>query len=68
MWDLVTAEIMMNPEHCTFTPLALEVVIEEGQTEGQTRVIEGAANLNVCLDPDEEAIKQTLSQVFSSRK
>ena len=68
MWDLVTAEIMMNPEHCTFTPLRLEVVIEEGQAEGQTRVVEGKANVNVCLEPDSEAIKETLSQVFSSRK
>ncbi|MBN1133952.1 MAG: hypothetical protein JXA38_03360 [Methanosarcinaceae archaeon] len=68
MWDLVTAEIMMNPQHCNFTPLAREIVTEEGQSEGQTRVIEGGANVNVYLEPDSDAIKQTLTQVFSSRK
>jgi len=68
MWDLMTAEIMMNQEHCTFTPLRLEVVTEEGNTQGQTRVVEGEANVDVCLEPDRDAIKQMLVNVFSSRK
>ncbi len=68
MWDLVTAELMMNPEHCSFTPLALEVVTAEGNSQGQTRIVEGTPNVNVCLEPDAEAIKQMLEQVFSSRK
>ncbi len=68
MWDLVTAEIMMNPQHCTFTPLRLEVVTEEGQTEGQTSVVDGEANVNVCLKPDNAAIMGTLAEVFSARK
>ena len=67
-WDLMTAEIMMNPGHCNFTPLRLEVETAEGNTEGQTKVIEGEANVNVCLEPNVEAIKQTLEKVFSSRK
>jgi len=68
MWDLMTAEIMLNPQHCVFTPLRLELVTESGITEGQTRAIEGAANANVCLEPDRGAIIQTLEEVFSSRK
>lgn len=68
MWDLVTAEIMMNPQHCNFTPLKLEVVTEAGPTEGQTKAVEGEANVNVCLEPDAAAIKGTLEEVFSSRK
>lgn len=68
IWDLMTAEIMMNPGHCTSTPLRLEVVTAEGNTQGQTRVVEGDANVNVCLEPDGEAIKQMLGEVFSSRK
>lgn len=68
MWDLMTAEIMMNPEHCTFTPLRLEVVTTEGSTQGQTRVVEGEANVEVCLEPDGDAVKQNLAEVFSSRK
>jgi purine nucleosidase/pyrimidine-specific ribonucleoside hydrolase len=68
IWDLVTAEIMLNPQHCTFTPLRLEVVTDDGETQGQTRVVDGESNVNVCLDPDSEAIKQELAKVFSSRK
>ena len=68
MWDLVTAELMMNPEQCSFTPLALEVVTAEGNSQGQTKVVDGKPNVNVCLEPDAEAIKQSLEQVFSSRK
>ena len=68
MWDLVTAEIMLNPQHCAFTPLRLEVVTAEGDTEGQTRVIEGKGNVNVCLEPDGDAIKQTLEVMFGERK
>lgn len=67
MWDLVTAELMMNPEHCAFSRLALEVVTAEGNSEGQTRIVEGTPNVNVCLEPDAEAIKQMLGQVFSAR-
>jgi len=67
-WDLMTAEIMLNPAHCVFTPLHLEVVTEEGNTQGQTRAVDGTANVNVCLEPDVEAIKQELSRVFNSRK
>lgn len=68
MWDLVTAELMLNPQHCNATPLRLEVVVEAGNNEGQTRVNEGSANVTVCLDPDSDAIKATLAEVFSSRK
>lgn len=68
MWDLVTAELMMNPQHCTFTPLRLEVVTAEGNTQGQTSVMEGEPNAYVCLEPDNDAIKAMLVEVFSKRK
>jgi len=68
MWDLMTAEIMMNPEHCTFTPLRLEVVTEEGVLQGQTRILQGDPNVEVCLKPDGDAIKSGLARVFSARK
>ena len=68
MWDLMTAEIMLNPGHCTFTPLRLEVMTDEGNMQGQTRVMEGETNVDVCLEPDSNAIKQMLEEVFSSRK
>ena len=68
MWDLVTAEIMLNPGHCAFTPLRLEVVTAEGSTQGQTRVVEGEPNVQVCLEPDSETVTQMLGQVFSARR
>jgi len=68
MWDLMTAEIMMNPEHCTFSPLRLEVVTEEGNLQGQTRIVQGDPNIEVCLEPDGDAIKRKLAEIFSARK
>lgn len=68
MWDLMTAVIMMNPEHCAFTPLMLEVVTAEGDFQGQTKLVNGDANVNVCLEPKRDEIKKMLSEVFGSRK
>lgn len=67
-WDLMTAEIMLNPAHCSFTPLMLEVVTAEGNNEGQTKAVDGEPNVAVCLEPDTTAIRQGLEDVFSSRK
>lgn len=66
-WDLMTAEIMLNPAHCVFTPLHLEVVTEQEDNQGQTSKFEGDANVNVCLEPQAELIKQELASVFSTR-
>lgn len=68
MWDLVTAEVMLHPEHCAFSPLRLEVVTAEGNFEGQTRVVAGEPNVMVCLAADGEAIRATLAQVFAAQK
>jgi len=68
MWDLVTAELMMNPGHCNFIPLALEVATAEGDSQGQIRVVDAEPNVNVCLDLDGGLIKQTLVQVFRTRE
>ncbi len=68
MWDLVTAELMMNPSHCDFVPLKLDVVTNEGNAEGQTKISDGDPNVYVCLSPDAGIIKSTLASVFSSRK
>ena len=68
MWDLVTAELMMNPGHCNFIPLALEVVTAEGDSQGQIKVVDAEPNVNVCLDLDGGLIKQTLEQVFRTRE
>lgn len=68
MWDLVTAAIMMSPEYCDFTAMRLEVVTDAGDSQGQTRVEPGDANVMVCLQPDATGIKEALSEVFSKRK
>lgn len=69
IWDLMTAEIMVKPELCGFQPLHLEVITEGGNTSGQTVVLPvGKANINVCLQPNVELIKQTLVDVFSRNR
>jgi len=67
IWDLMTAAIMVNPNLCEFQPLHLQVITDEGKTIGQTIAIQNAQpNIQVCLKPDAEQIRQTLDTVFSS--
>jgi inosine-uridine nucleoside N-ribohydrolase len=67
VWDLMTAAIMVKPELCEFQPLYLQVVTEEGKTNGQTVVIQDVQpNIQVCLKPDVKQIRQTFDQMFSS--
>ena len=69
VWDLMTAEIMTNPASCRFQALHLDVVTADGKTAGQTALSsDRESNANVCLEPDEALIKQTLIEVFSSSK
>ena len=69
IWDLMTAAIMTNPELCRFQALHLDVVTADGNTAGQTALSsDKEPNANVCLEPDEALIKQTLIEVFSSSK
>jgi inosine-uridine nucleoside N-ribohydrolase len=68
MWDLMTAELMMNPQHCGFVPLKLEIVTNEGEAEGQTIIVNGDPNISVCLKPNSETIRNHLMEVFAARK
>jgi inosine-uridine nucleoside N-ribohydrolase len=61
----MTAAITSQPDLCGFEPLKLEVVTEDGSSSGQTVVVEGGTpNIQVCLEPDVEAILQNLIEVF----
>ncbi len=65
-WDLVTAAIMVKPELCVFQPLHLEVITAVGDVAGQTVLVPNEKpNVQVCLDPDVNRIKQTFNEVFS---
>ena len=65
-WDLITAAIMVDPGLCAFQPLRLQVITDEGATSGQTVVVTGGdPNVQVCLDPDGERVKQTFNEVFA---
>jgi inosine-uridine nucleoside N-ribohydrolase len=65
IWDLMTAVIMVKPDLCVFQPLHLKVITDEGVTSGQTVIVPNEEpNINVCLEPDVNLIKQTLIDVF----
>lgn len=67
VWDLMTAAILANPSLCKFEALHLEVIVEEGSSQGQTALIPDASpNIQVCLEPDVERIRQEIDAVFSS--
>ena len=61
IWDLMTAEIMTKPDSCRFQALHLDVITADGKKAGQTALSsDKVPNVNVCLEPDEALIKQTL--------
>jgi inosine-uridine nucleoside N-ribohydrolase len=69
IWDLMTAVIMVHPEMCELVPLHLMVVTDQGDHLGQTAVVAGEPpNVLVCLEPDTDAIRQHLIDVFSSSR
>lgn len=66
VWDPMTAAIMIDPQLCEFTPLHLAVVIEQGDTLGQTAVVvDKTPNVAVCLNPDADSIRRALIEAFS---
>jgi purine nucleosidase/pyrimidine-specific ribonucleoside hydrolase len=66
IFDLTAAVIMMQPESCTFQPLHLDVITEEGPTLGQTMVIPNREpNVHACLEPNADQIKRNLNTTFS---
>ena len=67
LWDVLTAEIMVHPDLCKITPLHLQVITQQGNTYGKTAVLaDGSPNVQVCLDPAVDKIKQTLADVFAA--
>jgi inosine-uridine nucleoside N-ribohydrolase len=67
LWDVMTAEIMLHPDLCKMTPLHLKVVTQAGNTYGKTAVLaDSSPNVQVCLDPAVDRIKQTLAAVFAA--
>lgn len=67
IWDLMTAAIMVRPEMCGFQALHLQVVTDAGASSGQTRVLpDQEPNIQVCLEPQVDAIRQNLKDVFAN--
>jgi len=66
-WDIMTAEIMVNPNICQFTELSVEVVTTDGSKDGQTVVRPtGEPNIFACLQPDGVNLINTLDSVFAA--
>ena len=66
IFDLTAAVIMVQPESCNFQALHLDVITEDGTAFGQTPVIPNTEpNVNVCLEPDADRVKQNLNETFS---
>ncbi len=66
IWDLMTSVIMLDHSLCEFTPLHLDIVTEETDHFGQTVVaMDEEPNINVCLKPKADLIRQELISTFS---
>lgn len=65
IFDLTAAVITVRPESCAFEPLYLDVITGAGNNSGQTLVVPGVEpNVQVCMDPDADMIKQALLDSF----
>jgi len=66
IFDLTAAVIMVQSQSCTFQPLHLDVITDNGSTLGQTMVVRNAEpNIHVCLEPNVDQVKQNLYESFS---
>ena len=66
IFDLTAAAIMVRPGLCEFQPLYLEVTTGAGDTSGQTVVVpDREPNVQACLAPDVERLKQAREDSFS---
>jgi len=69
VWDLVAAANILNPDLCRYSDLHIDVVTQQGPTEGATVVDSSAPpNALVCLAPNSGAIKQDVLQVFTTNE
>jgi inosine-uridine nucleoside N-ribohydrolase len=66
IFDLTAAVLMVQPELCSFQPLHLQVITEDGPTLGQTKVVPNAEpNVHVCLEPNTRRVIQNIKETFS---
>lgn len=65
IWDLVAAAQATNPKICPEAALALDVITAPGPEQGRTMVKEGAPNMGVCLEPDQQQVKLLAAYVFN---
>ncbi len=65
IWDLAAAVGTTDPRLCPPVPLHLEIETEEGADQGQTRVSDGAPNVQVCLEPDAWQVKARVADLLS---
>ena len=66
IFDLTAAVIMVQPDLCVFQSLHLDVITEDGDTQGQTILVpDSEPNIHVCLEPNIAQIKHNLDEIFS---
>lgn len=66
IFDQTAAVIMVQPDLCSFEFLSLDVIMDDGDTLGQTIVVpNGEPNIHVCLEPDVARVKKHLDDIYS---
>jgi inosine-uridine nucleoside N-ribohydrolase len=66
IFDLTAAVIMVQSESCSFQPLHLDVITDDGPTLGQTLVVPNIEpNIHACLEPNADQVIQNLDETFS---
>jgi len=64
VWDLVAAVQTTLPSVCPEISTSLQVITSPGPDEGRTMMVDGAANVSVCLNPDPLKVKGLVLSAF----
>lgn len=64
IWDLVAAIVATDPRLCPEVLLSLDVRIDPDLEQGQTILVDGPANVRVCLDPDPGQVRAIGAQIL----
>ena len=66
VWDLVAGVIATTPALCELQPSHVRVITKPGDQQGRTIIDRTATpNANVCILPDEDAMRKHVSLVFA---
>ena len=66
-WDELTAVVVTNPSVVTLEDHHVEVIIEEGNSSGETVSIPGEINTQVAIEADPQAFENQFIEIINKK-